>query len=104
MTAEQKVQARNLVLGYLEAVAESQPTALIDVLLSGDGYNILNRLIQGEEMAARARAQALNNLLQAVRQAAPPQTYQQPPPPPQTWTPPPMQPPPGFRPAQDEEG
>jgi|SRR5499433_17247 len=98
MTPEQKTQVRNLLLGYLEAVAQEQPNLLVDVLLAGDGYNFLNRLLQGEEMAARQRAQVLNNLLQAVRQVAPPNTYQPPP----HWQPPPAQPPPDFPPLQQQ--
>src|SRR5262249_19489311 len=97
MTPEQKTQVRTRLLAYLEAVAQEQPNLLVDVLLAGDGYNFLNRLLQGEEMAARQRAQVLNNLLQAVRQIAPPNTYQ---PPPQ-WQPP-TQPSPGFPPLQQQ--
>jgi len=84
MTPEQKLQVQALIVQHLQAAAEEHPTMLVDVLLSGDGFNFLNRFLQTEEFAARQRAQALNSLLQAVRQLAPPNTYQPPP----AWQPP----------------
>src|SRR5262245_31063883 len=84
MTPEQKLQIQALIVQHLQAAAEEHPTMLVDVLLSGDGFNFLNRFLQTEEFAARSRAQALNTLLQAVRQLAPPNTYQPPP----AWQPP----------------
>ena len=88
MTPDQKLQLQGFIVQHLQASAEDHPTMLVDVLLSGDGYNFLNRLLQTAEFAARQQAQALNNLLQAVRGIAPPNTYQPPPP---AWQPPQQQ-------------
>jgi hypothetical protein len=84
MTPEQKLQIQALVMEHLQASVKEQPTMLADVLLSGDGFQFLSRLIQTHEFAARQRAQIFNDLLQAIRGVAPPNVYQQPPP---AWRP-----------------
>lgn len=66
MSPDERLAVQRVVMDWLQADAAENPTRLIDVLLSGDGCNLVHHVLSTRAQQARETSRAMDYLLQAM--------------------------------------
>lgn len=67
MSPEQKFEIQKIIVAELAAKAQEQPNLLIDVLLSGQGYQFVYQVLAMANTKARAVVDGTDHLMVALR-------------------------------------
>lgn len=69
MTLDEKLAAQTLIINEITATQETNPTLLIDALLTDQGYQFLHMVLAKHAAQAAQVAQMTNQLMRALRPA-----------------------------------
>jgi len=86
MNPDERLAVQRVVMDWLQQDATENPTRLIDILLSGDGWQFVHHVVSTRAAYARGNAEAMDHLLRVLN------TERLPPPAPAQPTPPPAPP------------
>jgi len=70
MTVEEKTAVQTVILNEIAQQRESNPTLLLDVLLSGQGYQFIHMVIAKQHGQAQNLAAMTDRLLKSLEAAA----------------------------------